>query len=459
MTPHAQPLWERRRAGVLLPLPALSATGAPVSGDVLRAWLGFLRASGFSVWQMLPIHPADSHGSPYQSCSVHAADTSLLAAEPPAPDDAATQAAYAEFRARHRSWLEDYALFRAIRATLDGRPWWQWPADLRDRAPGALAAFRSAHGTRVEAECAAQFAFFRRWQALRTAAAEHGVLLFGDLPLFPAHDSADVWACRRLFQLDEAGHPRVVAGVPPDAFASAGQRWGNPVYDWAALAADGFGWFIARLRTQLELFDAVRLDHFRGLESVWEIPSHCATAEQGAWQPAPGRELLAALRAACGGLPLVAEDLGLITAPVTALRREFSLPGMAVLQFAFDSDARNPYLPHNLERHTVAYTGTHDNDTTLGWFTALPPAAQERVLDYLGRPGEPMPWPLVRAALASVCELAVVPMQDLLGLDSAHRINTPGTTTGNWTWRLPAGAIANELAARVRRLNEQYGRV
>lgn len=450
--PGTRPPWDRRRAGVLLPLPALAHT----PGGVL-SWLRFLHSAGFSVWQLLPIHPPDALGSPYQSCSAHAADPDLSGLLPGLGADA-EHGEYLAFCARHGGWLEDFALFRGIGHAHGGRPWWEWPPSLRDRDAEALAAFRASHADEVDAARRVQFHFFGRWQELRRAAADHGVLLLGDLPLFTAHDSADVWAHRKYFQLDDRGQPHVVAGVPPDAFANRGQRWGNPVYDWPALAADGFCWWIDRLRTQLELFDVVRLDHFRGLDAVWEIPAHCTTGEDGAWRPTPGRELLLALQHAFGHLPLVAEDLGLITDSVTALRREFALPGMKVLQFAFDSDARNPYLPHHHERHAVVYTGTHDNDTTLGWFESLAPAHRERVLDYLGHPAEAMPWALVRAALASVCELAVVPMQDLLGLGAGHRTNTPGTITGNWQWRLPADALGADLAARLRCMNERYGR-
>lgn len=448
------PPWDRRRAGVLLPLAALRDTAtAPVTHDAVLHWLQFLNDAGFSVWQMLPIHPPDDCGSPYQSCSVHAGDPALLAPVPPGDENADEM-----FLRSHGHWLEDYALYAALKQLNRQRPWWEWPAPWRDRDADALASFRESRGALVESHRQAQLGFFRAWARLRRAARDAGVLLFGDLPLFPAHDSADVWARREFFQLREDGQPHVVAGVPPDAFAASGQRWGNPVYDWQALARDRFRWWVARLSTQLELFDFVRLDHFRGLEAVWEIPAEDATAEHGVWREVPGRALLGALGEAFGTLPLVAEDLGLITAPVTALRREFALPGMAVLQFAFDSDARNPYLPHNIERHAVVYTGTHDNDTTLGWFESLAPERAARVREYLGRPGEPMPWPLVRAALGSVAALAMVPAQDLLGLGRGHRTNTPGTLHGNWQWRLPAGALTGELAGKLRGMNECYGR-
>ncbi len=457
--PDAVPPWDRRRSGVLLPLSALNAQEPGASmGSQVRRFLAFLHSAGFSVWQMLPIHPPDFYGSPYQSCSVHAGDPGLIDLMSSPDHETAGHGAYANFQERHRVWLEDFALFTGIRQFSGDRPWWEWPPGLRDRNPAALAEFRAGNLGSVEAALHAQFRFFSQWRAMRQAAAEFGILLFGDLPLFPAHDSADVWSHREYFQLDEKGKPRVVAGVPPDAFTAAGQCWGNPVYQWPAMAADGFHWWIERLRTQLELFDFVRLDHFRGLEAIWEIPADRPLAKYGEWRPAPGRDLLQSLRNALGRLPLVAEDLGTITAPVTALREAFGLPGMKVLQFAFDRDACNPYLPHNHERCAVVYTGTHDNNTTLGWYDAMADADKLRVLEYLGQPTDPMPWPLIRAALGSVCDLAMLPMQDLLALGAGHRTNTPGATSRNWQWQLPQESLTDELARRLRRLNEGYGR-
>jgi len=284
------------------------------------------------------------------------------------------------------------------------------------------------------------------------------VRLFGDLPLFVAHDSADVWAAPQAFLLDDNGEPTFVAGVPPDYFAADGQRWGNPQYRWDWHEANGFAWWRARVGTLAGLFDLLRIDHFRGLEAVWMIPADAPTAATGAWQPVPGAGLLAAMRDALPDLRLVAENLGIITPGVEALRTQFDLPGMVVLQFAFDGDGSNPHLPHNHDRGDVVYTGTHDNDTTLSWFSSLPAATAQRALDYLGLPGEAMPWPLIRAALASVAALAVLPMQDLLGLGGAARMNTPGTIIGNWAWRLQPGQLEPALAARLRTALAIYGR-
>ena len=338
------------------------------------------------------------------------------------------------------------------------QPWWLWPPEFRDRVPRALGAFRRDHAAEIKKVCSEQHVFFSQWRRLRQEAAKLRILLLGDMPLFVSHDSADVWANQKLFQLDKTGQPTVVAGVPPDYFSATGQRWGNPVFKWARHTAQGFGWWINRVRTELEMFDVIRIDHFRGLDAVWEIPASASTAESGAWRPAPGRELLRALHAAFNPLPFLAEDLGTITQPVTDLRREYKLPGMRVLQFAFGGGPANPYLPHNHEPDSAVYTGTHDNNTTLGWFKELDAPAQKQVMEYLGLPSSPMPWPLVDAALASVCRLAIIPVQDILALGAAHRMNTPGTVTGNWQWKLPAKKLTPDLAAKMKHLNQIYGR-
>jgi 4-alpha-glucanotransferase len=304
-----------------------------------------------------------------------------------------------------------------------------------------------------------QFIFFRQWQELRQAAQARGVQLFGDLPIFVAHDSADVWAQREYFDLDAAGQPRVVAGVPPDYFSQTGQRWGNPLYNWARLQADGFRWWLERLRTQFSLFDLVRIDHFRGFEACWQIPADAGTAVSGRWVPAPGEALFQSLQKEFGTLPVVAEDLGFITPDVHRLREQFGLPGMRILQFAFDGASDNPYLPHNHEVNSVVYTGTHDNDTTFAWFENLPVDQQRSVLEYFGHPGEPMPWPLIRAAFASVARLAILPMQDALQAGTGHRMNIPGSNTGNWQWRFTWDQIPHGLAARLRDLARRYGRL
>ena len=369
---------DRRRTGFLLPLNSLlSRRGDGALGAQADAFLRFLADSGASVWQMLPVHPPDAGGSPYQSNSAHAAHPRLICRAAGRADTTTLP----EFRQAHSAWIEDFALYCALKQHFSAQPWWQWPAEFRDRTPKSLGAFRRSHAAEIERVCSEQHLFFSQWRRLRREAAKLGIMLLGDMPLFVSHDSADVWANQKLFQLDKAGQPTVVAGVPPDYFSANGQRWGNPVYHWARHTAQGFAWWINRVRTELEMFDVLRIDHFRGLEAVWEIPASAPTAELGAWRPAPGRELLRALHAAYSPLPFLAEDLGTITQPVIDLRREFNVPGMRVLQFAFDGGAANSYLPHNHEADSAVYTGTHDNNTTLGWFEALDTRAQKRVLE------------------------------------------------------------------------------
>lgn len=502
-------LSERRQAGVLAHLSALP--GAPGNGDLgehARYFVDWLAAGGFSVWQMLPLGPTHEDLCPYQCLSVHAGDPGFidlqalveagyLTAEqarlPPgltrleilewryerlraarlgslataeAGDDGGADGGSGggkdhelnQFRARHCNWLEDYALYMALRRETGGKPWWEWSAELRDRQPQALAQAREHLTEEIEQVVFEQFLFFQQWAQLRAYANARGVRLFGDMPIFVAHDSAEVWAQREFFDLGEDGQPHSVAGVPPDYFAADGQRWGNPHYDWQQMAADGFSWWLGRLATQLELFDFVRLDHFRGLSAFWSIPVEAETARDGHWESAPGYDLLSAIEQRFGRIPLVAEDLGIITDDVVALREYFALPGMKVLQFAFDSDSANPYLPHNHIPASVVYTGTHDNDTTMGWYQAMEPWVEQRMWAYLGHPGESMPWPLIRAALASVAGLAVLPMQDLLSLGSEHRMNIPGVAEGNWRWRFEWEWVPADLSDSLNELNRLYGR-
>jgi 4-alpha-glucanotransferase len=299
---------------------------------------------------------------------------------------------------------------------------------------------------------------FRQWAALKRYANDRGVLMFGDMPIFSSHDSADVWAHRDCFQLDDQGHPCVVAGVPPDYFSATGQRWGNPLYHWERVEQQGFRWWIERLHAQLELFDLIRIDHFRGFEAYWEIPAWEHTAVNGRWVKAPGEAMFDAMRAELGTPPLVAEDLGVITAEVESLRDKYGFPGMKVLQFAFDGSPHNPHLPHEYGARCVVYTGTHDNDTSLGWLSGLAPHQQEYVKEYLGSPEDPMPWPLIRCALSSVARMAIIPMQDLLMLGSEGRMNTPSTDRDNWKWRFRWEQLTPDTVPRLHRLIQIYGR-
>jgi 4-alpha-glucanotransferase len=443
--------FDRRRGGVLCPISALpgKATRGTLGESALR-FLDFVARAGLGVWQVLPLNPPDRYGSPYHSDSVFALDPSLVADWTPEAILAHARHesdACARFRAANAFWLDDYVCF-ALARSRHGPDWTQWPAPLRDRDATTLAALLASASAAQEALLATQFVASTRWQALRRAANERGLIVFGDLPLYPAHASADVWAQPRWFQLDTQGRAERVAGVPPDYFSTEGQRWGNPLYDWPRLAADGYRWWCERIAAQLALFDVVRIDHFRGLESYWAIPAD-GLAVDGSWQPGPGAALLETIAARQGSLPLVAEDLGVITPAVDALRERFHLPGMRVLQFAFSGDPRNPHLPSQHRLDTVVYTGTHDNDTAIGWYSALPSRTRNDVDALLVGRGA-MPWALIGLAFDSPARTAIVPLQDFLELGSEARFNTPGTTTGNWRWRFDQSALTEALATRIR---------
>ncbi|MFW6191715.1 MAG: 4-alpha-glucanotransferase, partial [Thiohalospira sp.] len=426
-----------RRAGVLLHLTSLP--DSPGNGDLgapARWFVDWLSEAGFSVWQMLPLGPTHADGSPYQTLSVHAGDPRLVDVEglmkagwlertaPPSDREAAQawreecrqaafvgfrgradegeQAELAEFRQQHRDWLEDFALYIALREEQGGAPWWEWPVGERDREPVAMEAAAERLSAVVERVVFEQFCFFRQWRALRDHAAERGVALFGDMPIFVALDSADVWARRDLFDLDAAGCPRRVAGVPPDYFSETGQWWGNPLYDWQQLEAEGFQWWLERLGTQLELFDFLRIDHFRGLAAYWAVPHGEETAIRGKWIKAPGEKMLQAVYNALGDKPIVAENLGVITPDVEELREKFGMPGMKILQFAFDSAEENDFIPHTYDKNSIVYTGTHDNNTTVGWFKHSPPEDKERMHDYFCLDDNDPAWSFIRLAWSTV---------------------------------------------------------
>lgn len=484
---------DRRRAGVLLHITSLpDSLGNGDVGHSAYRFVEFLADAGVSVWQMLPLGPTHSDGSPYRSLSVHAGNPNLTSLDwlvdkgwLDLPDLAGYAAPYSDYRKdclklacagfnqraddadretyrrfcqSHDYWLDDFALYIALRQKYSGYSWQDWPRAIRTRQPDALEQAKhelSEAYLQVKFE---QFVFYQQWLQVKEFANQQGVLLFGDMPMFVSEDSADVWAQQSYFDLDEDGRPRVVAGVPPDYFSETGQRWGNPQYNWQRMQNDGFSWWVNRLKSQLELFDWVRIDHFRGFEAYWEIPASESTAINGRWVAAPGQHLLHTLHEAFDGLPLIAEDLGIITPEVEALRDKFSLPGMKVLQFAFDGGADNYYLPHNHQPNSVVYTGTHDNDTSLAWFEALPDRLKTRVMDYLGSPSVEMPFALAQSAMASTARLAVLPMQDILGLGAGHRMNTPGTTKNNWNWRFCWEQLSEDKVGRLRRWTKMYGR-
>jgi 4-alpha-glucanotransferase len=346
----------------------------------------------------------------------------------------------------------------AIRETQDNKAWWDWKKPLKNRETKAINAFKASHHDSIEYFQFVQFIVFNQWLQLKSYANQHGVLIFGDLPIYVSLDSTDVWANRKQFDLDKNGNPASVAGVPPDYFSETGQRWGNPLYNWKKMEKENFRWWVDRMRSQYELFDLIRIDHFRGLQAYWEVPAEEDTAINGKWVEAPGHALLTTLQSSFGGLPLVAEDLGTITEEVYALRNAFDIPGMKILQFAFDRNPDNPYLPHNHERDSVVYTGTHDNNTTLAWYEGLDSDSQDYICQYLGKEKPDMPWTLIRTALASVANLAIIPMQDILGLGKGYRMNTPGTTENNWAWRFDWPQIQDSLIQDLRHLNKLYSR-
>lgn len=491
---HANSILDRRRAGLLLHITSLP--GGLHNGDLgpsAYRFVDYLVSAGMTVWQTLPINPTHGDGSPYQCLSAHAGNPWLISLENLvergwldasglAPNGGCAleqrrsllaaafegfkrsggleSEAFAAFRHQHTVWLSDFSLYMAIRSENQGISWQDWPSELRARESSALDAARRRLQNAIAQIEFEQFIFFEQWYALRRYANGRGVLFFGDVPIFVAGDSADVWANQSEFDLLSDGQPRVVAGVPPDYFSETGQRWGNPHYRWDVMAQSGFKWWLDRFKTNFDLFDWVRIDHFRGFEAYWEIPAESETALGGHWVKAPGEALLETLFAQHGGgrLPLIAENLGIITPEVEALRERFGIPGMLILQFAFDGGPHNPYLPHNHDPNNVVYTGTHDNDTTVSWFEDLSGEQKAQVYRTLGNPASVMPDVLNQAALASVARLAILPMQDVLGLGKGHRMNTPGTTEGNWTWRFSFDQLNDQKTAQLASWVRLHGR-
>jgi len=495
-----------RSSGILLhPTSLPGRLGIGNLGEPARRFVDWLAATGQGLWQVLPLGPTSYGDSPYQTLSAFAGNPLLvdpaplvaegwlaaedLAAFPTTPSDrvaygeviplaaglldrahagfrafahAAARAAHERWCREEAAWLEDWALFAALKERHGGRPWTEWPAGEARRDPATLDLARVELTESLDRHRFRQWVFHRQWRELREYAHAHGVRLFGDVPIFVAHDSADVWAHPDLFRLDRAGHPVVVAGVPPDYFSTTGQRWGNPLYDWEALRARGWDWWLARLRAALAQVDIVRIDHFRGFAAYWEIPAAEPTAVRGRWVPGPGAAFFAAVREALGALPIVAEDLGVITPDVEKLRDDCGLPGMKVLQFAW-SDPRNPFLPHAHHPNCVVYTGTHDNNTTIGWWREEVTEQQKRFLAaYVGRSvgtldAEPH-WTLIRLGMMSPAHTFVAPMQDILGLGAEARLNTPAAENGNWAWRLPDGALDGPAADALAEMTRLYRR-
>ena len=493
-----------RSSGILLhPTSLPGRYGIGDLGAAAYRFVDWLAEQGQSIWQMLPLGPTSYGDSPYQTLSAFAGNPNLISLDglvesgllhksdlldtppfPPRrvdygwvipfherklaaahrrfqqPNQRALQREWQEFTAANRHWLDDFALFSALKKQHELRPWVEWESALRDREPNALAAAALDCAAEIEAEKFRQWLFDRQWRALKSHANQRGIRLFGDLPIFVAHDSADVWAHQEQYALDARGTPTVIAGVPPDYFSPTGQRWGNPLYRWAVMRADGYRWWIERVRALLQRVDFIRIDHFRGFEAYWEIPASEKTAIKGRWVAGPGKDFFAAIQAALGSLPIIAEDLGVITPEVEALRDAFDLPGMKVLQFAW-SDPRNPFLPHNHPVNCIVYTGTHDNNTTRGWWENEVDENTRRFMqDYLGQgiQTNDIVWTLARVGMRSSAQSFIMPMQDVLGLGAEGRMNTPGEAAGNWTWRFTAADFDHPGKDALRHITRLFQR-
>ena len=499
MTSNAAAVMGRRSSGILLhPTSLPGPNGCGDLGPSAYHFIDWLVKAGQSLWQVLPLNPVGPGNSPYQSVSTFAGSPLLVNLESLvdqgwltwAPDtdyehnrcdyDQVTQQRMArlraawqgfstkatpeqqrqmtEFCALQAHWLDDYALFMTLDG-LHGSPWNQWPAEFVQRQPQALERLRQQSAHDIGFWSFVQWQFMCQWQNLRAYARSAGVSIVGDTPIFVAHHSADVWAHAGQYLLDEAGNCRVVAGVPPDYFSPTGQRWGNPLYDWPAMQADGYAWWQSRLRHQLSCVDILRLDHFRGFEDFWEIPAQEPNAVVGQWQAGPGKAFFDAMVGALGTLPLIAEDLGLITQEVTDLRLSCGFAGMRILQFAFGDTPGNPYLPHNYVSHTIAYTGTHDNNTAVGWWENLSGHEQAAARQYLGpQADQDIHWAMIRAISQSVASTVIFPFQDVLGLDGAHRMNVPGLSQGCWEWRFEWRQVGDTAGAELERITAAHGR-
>jgi 4-alpha-glucanotransferase len=495
--------WFNRSSGLILhPTSLPGPHGIGDFGAEAYRFVDFLGAAGQRLWQMLPLGPTGYGNSPYASRSAFAGNPLLISLDdlvregllseedlqsvPALPSDHVDFGPVEDFklpllrraserlragsapqltqelntcRQENAAWLDDYALFMALRDKFDHAPWQQWPEELRQRRPEALEEARRSLADDIAFHVFTQFVFWRQWGSLRRYANEHGIKLIGDIPIFVALDSADVWAHSELFWLDEGGNPTVVAGVPPDYFSTTGQRWGNPLYRWDDMKRDGYRWWIERLRATLALVDIIRIDHFRGFQAYWEIPAERETAEVGRWVEVPSDDFFAVVRRELGDPPVVVEDLGLITPAVVALRDSLGYPGMSVLQFAWSGGPDNPFLPYNHVPNSISYTGTHDNDTTVGWFAQASEDERDLLRRYLGVSGDEVAWDLIGAAMASVAGFAIAPVQDVLSLGPEARMNFPGKPEGNWSWRLQDGQLTEGHAHRLHELAQLYGRL
>jgi 4-alpha-glucanotransferase len=491
-----------RSSGILLhPTSLPGSYGIGDLGPQALRWIDFLADSECHLWQVLPLGPTGYGDSPYQCFSSFAGNPYLISPEallkedllhpddlydrPRFPDEkvdfgsviywklglldrsfhrftntnsAKLKAEFKQFCTQQAAWLDDFALFMALKEAHGGAPWPTWEAPLRQRNPQALEAACQKFGVAIQRQVYRQFIFFRQWNRLHTYAREKGIQIIGDIPIFVAHDSADVWANPDLFFLDESGKPTVVAGVPPDYFSPTGQLWGNPLYRWDVHSTSGYTWWLSRITAVLQMVDIIRIDHFRGFAGYYEIPGDAPTAEFGRWVPAPGMDFFTTVRNALGDLPILAEDLGVITPDVIELRDSFELPGMRIFQFAFGNGPSYAFLPHHYPLQCVVYTGTHDNDTALGWYQRVGDEEKDFYHRYMDRDGSRVSWEMIRGAWSSVAVFALAPMQDFLELDNTARMNYPGNPSGNWTWRMPANALTAKLKARIKEINYLYSR-
>ena len=493
-----------RYSGVLVhPTSFPSPYGIGDMGRGAHEFIDFLAMAGQHLWQVLPLGPSGNGNSPYQSYSVFAGQTLLISPElliekkllteadvHPIPEFNADRVDYDKvttyktslfkkayehfrhtadknlleeydsFQSNNQYWLDDYCLYMAGKDYHNGLPWYEWEDSLLDPTPKERASWMKLLASEIDYYRFIQFAFFSQWYELKDYANKKGIAIIGDIPIFTAPDSADVWANKELFKLDSKGHPLEVAGVPPDYFSATGQLWGNPLYDWDAMKDDGYRWWIERVRNQLDQVDYIRIDHFRGFEAYWAVPAGEETAMNGKWKKGPGEALFEAIQKALGEvLPIFAEDLGIITPEVEKLRDTLGFPGMKILQFGFDGTGESTFLPHQLStRNCICYTGTHDNDTTCGWYEHTSEQNKDKVRRYMNTDASSVSWDFIRTCLGTIAKYAIFPVQDLLKLGSEHRMNTPGTATGNWEFRYRSGLLDEGMAKGLKQMTELFGR-
>lgn len=491
----------KRSSGILLHITSLpSPYGIGDLGPTTIKWLDFLASAGCGLWQILPLGPTGYGDSPYQCFSSFAGNTNLISPDLLYMDglikkddfsssnfptnfvdyarvipwkkqlldttflnfeksaSSGLKDEFDAFKITYKEWLIDFSIFMTIKDLNHGKSWVEWDAPYKNRHPTALSKLCQKYSRDILRHSFFQFLFFRQWSALHTHAKKLGIQIIGDIPIYVAHDSNDVWVSKQLFHLKKDGHPSVVAGVPPDYFTKTGQLWGNPLYNWNAHTIDGYSWWIKRLKATLDFVDIVRLDHFRGFVGYWEVPGNSETAEYGRWVPGPGSDFFNVIQDHLEEIPIIAEDLGVITPDVISLRDEFGFPGMKILQFAFNENPRSPFLPHNYPRNCVVYTGTHDNDTTRGWFERVNENEKNFFRRYLNSNGNQVAWDMIRACWSSVALFSIAPLQDFLNLGNEARMNYPGSLGGNWTWRVSENNLNNHLIDKIAEFNYLYDR-